>query len=256
LLIVTLARADTQTWRKTEVRLSGATSRWTLVTPNQQPAVKEQIVAKRNYREIQQEYVRRTAFKKTTRPLREYHRPEPVAEMLERLSEPLENGCRIWRGKIGTGGYAYIAYRKEADSIQNGYRRRYHRKAATVAYELKYGPVPKGKEVSHVCPGGANRRCVNPDHLIAETHSENLKRRRPFDHRTWGGLCKRGHVLPPLEERNQNGSCPICYAEYQARWKAKNKQYDVDYREANKDRINAQRRARRARRRMAGPKVV
>ena len=150
-----------------------------------------------------------------------------------------ECGCWMWLGKIGTHGYANISYRLDG--------KRLHRKAATVAYEQTKGEVPKGLEVSHLC---GQEWCVNPDHLIAETHSENLKRRGPFDHRQWGGLCKRGHVLPPPEERNKNGSCPICYAEYQANWKANNKQYEVDYREANKDTINANRRARRRRARL------
>lgn len=165
---------------------------------------------------------------------------EPVAEMMQRLSIPEPNtGCLLWQGKIGTGGYAYIAYREETG-------KRLHRKAATVALELAGRPRPERLEVDHIC---RNRECVNPDHLRWVTHSDNLKYRKPFS-RYKDNLCKQGHVLPPSEDRNKNGSCPICYAEYQANWKAKNKQYEVDYREANKDRINANRRARRARARL------
>ena len=95
---------------------------------------------------------------------------EPVADMMERLSMPIpETGCHEWLGKIGTGGYAYIAYREDG--------KRYHRKAATVALELAGRPRPKDLVVSHVCPGGANRACVNPDHLVWETQAENLQRR-------------------------------------------------------------------------------
>jgi hypothetical protein len=189
-----------------------------------------------NYREIQKEYLRRTEFssdaKNRKRPFREYHTAESITEKMQRLSKPLENGCREWLGKIGTGGYAHVDYRK------NG--RRLHRKAATVAYELKNGSVPVGKEVSHLCD---NRRCVNPDHLIAETHSENIRRRKPFP-RFKGHRCKRGHPLDGVKLAS-NGGCPICEKVRVTEWKERTG-YDFNkYRAANKDRINAQRRARR-----------
>src|SRR6516165_5484147 len=142
-----------------------------------------------------------------------------------------ETGCWIWLKGTDIHGYAKIKYERRT------------RKAASVAYEFYVGPVPKGLELDHLCH---NKLCVNPEHLQAVTHSENLRRRRPFT-RYKNNKCKRGHILPPLHERNKNGSCPICYKEYQAEWKAKNKQYEVDYRVRNKDIINANRRARRAR---------
>lgn len=136
---------------------------------------------------------------------------EPVAEIVDRLSMPIpECGCYAWLGKHGTHGYPNIAYRPKPGA-------RKHRKAATVIWELSNASeVPKGLEISHLC---GQEWCVNPNHLTVETHIENLKRRREFDHRTWGGLCKQGHALPPLNERNQNGSCPICYRAYQAAYR-------------------------------------
>jgi hypothetical protein len=168
----------------------------------------------------------------------------PLELRFEKWTKKTESGCWEWLGQTGTGGYAFIKH--------NGKKR----KAATVAFEFFKGPIPEGLEISHVCPGGGNVLCVNPDHLVAETHSENLKRRRPFDHRTYGGFCKKGHLLPPPEERNQNQSCPTCYAEYQANWKAKNPDANRKWREANKDSVNANRRARRAQARREGRKVT
>jgi hypothetical protein len=145
---------------------------------------------------------------------RHYHQAEPVADMMTRLSMPItECGCHAWLGKYGTHGYPYALYRV-------GKQQRVTRKAATVAYELAKGPVPDGLEVSHTCK---QEWCVNPDHLIAETHSENLKRRRPFP-RFKGNLCKNGHSLPPLAERNKNGACPICYRLNQAAYRARQKE--------------------------------
>ena len=191
-------------------------------------------MAKRNYREIQLEYLRRVSFGNHKRPFREYHTAEPVAEMLQRLSRPMENGCHVWIGKIGTHGYAYCSYRKG--------RRRFHRKAATVAFELKYGAVPDGKEVSHLC---SNRRCVNPDHLIAETHRDNLERRewRPQTRRVFE--CKR--CGDHKELIGSEYCCRRCNKERSAAWQQRNPNANREYRLANKDRINAQRRARRAR---------
>jgi len=47
------------------------------------------------------------------------------------------------------------------------------RKAYAVIYELMVGPVPSGLELDHLC---RNRLCVNPNHLEAVTHQQNLLR--------------------------------------------------------------------------------
>jgi HNH endonuclease len=146
-----------------------------------------------------------------------------------------KTGCWIWLKGTDIHGYAKIKHDGRT------------RKVASVAYEFYCGPIPKGLEISHVCPKGANRLCVNPKHLIAETHSANLRRRRPFP-RFKGGLCKRGHPLPPVVERNKNRSCPICYREYQAAYKKRHAkelaQYWRAYRRdpVNRERRNAKRR--------------
>lgn len=143
---------------------------------------------------------------------RTYQR-ESVDAILDRLSEPTDSGCWKWNGKHGTHGYAYISYRIKPQE-------RIWKKTATVAWELANAmEVPKGLEISHTC---LQEWCVNPEHLIAETHSENLKRRRPFS-RYKGNVCKNGHPLPPKEKRNKNGVCPICYKENQARYRAARK---------------------------------
>jgi hypothetical protein len=199
-------------------------------------------MAKRNYREIQSEYLRRSRFSRTgKRPFREYHTPEPIAEKLARLSKPDANGCHIWIGKISKrSGYGQINYR------ENG--RRFHRNAHTAAYELKNGPVPPGKEVSHVCPNGPNQRCVNPDHLIAETHAENMAR-RSWKPKRWSfdcPHCGQPKELVPSVNRNGEWACKPCRAKRAKEWRERTG-YDFSaYAAANRERINAQRRARRS----------
>lgn len=46
-------------------------------------------------------------------------------------------------------------------------------KAHRASYQHFVGPIPDGMEIDHLC---ANRGCVNPEHLEAVTHSENIRR--------------------------------------------------------------------------------
>lgn len=139
---------------------------------------------------------------------------EPVADMMDRLSMPIpEAGCHAWLGKIGTGGYAYIAYR-DGD-------KRLHRKAATVALELAGRPRPEGFEVDHTC---RSRWCVNPDHMRYATRSENSLNWAKYTR----AFCKQGHALAGLT-RASNGACPICEKERTRTWRLANVESQREY---------------------------
>lgn len=116
----------------------------------------------------------------------------PFPESLTERMEEQVTGCIYFMG--GTSdGYGSI--------WRNGRVVRAH----VAAYELFIGPIPAGHEVDHLChnadPGCdtwascPHRRCVNPDHLEAVTHSVNVRR----GHGVNKDFCLRGH---PYDEAN------------------------------------------------------
>lgn len=69
-----------------------------------------------------------------------------------------ETECWVWARPL-TRGQRYPVFKK--------------RRAHVVFYEKRFGPVPEGLELDHLC---RNKLCVNPDHLEAVTHTENVRR--------------------------------------------------------------------------------
>lgn len=96
--------------------------------------------------------------------------------------------CWLWTGSLDTAKYGQIMV---------GGRMR---KAHTAFYERYVGPVPEGLELDHLC---RVRLCVNPEHLEAVTHAENV--RRAALART---TCPNGHQYDSM--RDGHRSCSTC----------------------------------------------
>jgi hypothetical protein len=105
------------------------------------------------------------------------------------------DGCHLWTGCLDKNGYGFF----------NMGRPKRLRRAHRISYLLFVGPVPAGYDVEHrchtddeTCDGTdcKRRRCVNPEHLEALTHSDNVLRGRSFSAREAQQThCLRNHPL-------------------------------------------------------------
>lgn len=107
--------------------------------------------------------------------------PLTPRERFETTINKQENGCWLWTGCGAGNGYgsAYFNGRSEG--------------AHRVSYKIYKGGIPDGLQINHKCDVP---RCVNPDHLYAGTHQENMK-----------DVCdrnRRQHVPKRLGEENSN----------------------------------------------------
>ena len=124
--------------------------------------------------------------------------PRPTTE--ERFWSHVEktDGCWLWTGAVGTGGYANFW---DGENHVSGHR---------YAYRMFKGPIPEGLSLDHLC---GVRRCVNPDHLEAVTMQENILRSGgPAALNAAKTHCPQGH---PYDEENtyftkDGRACRIC----------------------------------------------
>lgn len=75
------------------------------------------------------------------------------------------DACHLWTGYLRDSGYGEISINNKTQLV--------HR----YAYELANGPIPENHDIDHVRKRGCtSRACVNPAHLEAVDHAENMHR--------------------------------------------------------------------------------
>ena len=129
-------------------------------------------------------------------------------ERLEFFCVPEPNsGCWLWTGFIKPDGYGHLRCVRTRTTVL----------AHRMSYEEHKGPIPEDMEIDHIC---RNKACINPDHLEAVTHIENLRRNPNW----WGNktMCVNGHVFDGRDARSR--TCTKCKATRNKKW------YDKKYR--------------------------
>ena len=109
-------------------------------------------------------------------------------------------------------GYGGFYMRREPDGVFR------LKRAHKMMYEHVNGPVPEGLELDHLCHV---RHCVNPAHLEAVTHAENVKRGEAGLHNPDKTHCPNGHAytaentLIINDPRGAHRRCKKCHADYE-----------------------------------------
>lgn len=130
-------------------------------------------------------------------------------DLLNRTEQ--DDDCLRWIGAHTSKGYGQTTLDGKVMGV--------HR----AVYILVHGVIPAGMDIDHTC---FVRDCINPEHLEAVTHQENLARSakagRNMLSRIDPEFCPKGHSREPSNVRwvkGVNQGCLTCHRESLARKK-------------------------------------
>jgi len=133
-----------------------------------------------------------------------------VAKGIPTIGNP--DPCWLWVAGLQGGGYGQLWV--------NGKHEQSHR----ISYEFANGDIPDNLEIDHIC---RVRTCVNPNHLRAVTHKENvLCGESPSAKAVRRNECFRGHSFTEENTYLFRGerNCKICRQFAMKRWYNKKSQ--------------------------------
>ena len=114
----------------------------------------------------------------------------------------VEDGCWLWNGGLSIRGYGRCWHQNKP------------RRAHIVVYEMLVGDVPEGLELHHACEVTA---CVNPQHLEAVTHVENVRASLSCKvHSDWGDKVR--------SDGRVSRECRTCAAQRQRQYRRNEKE--------------------------------
>ena len=119
--------------------------------------------------------------------LRAMSKNQVNATILKRLEEHrliTPEGCWLWTGHCGKGGYGQIGVGSRTDGTKR--TAWVHR----VSFQLYIGPIPDDLLLDHLC---RNRPCFNPLHLQPLTPQENIHRGLTGKIHDGSTHCPNGH---------------------------------------------------------------
>ena len=111
--------------------------------------------------------------------------PRLISAFWLRVERNGDDDCWPWRGTKSPLGYGVIRVYPDGRLIRAAAHR--------LAYELRFGPIPVGLVLDHLC---RNPPCVNPAHLEPVTSAENSRRGYgPPAQNARKVNCQNGHPL-------------------------------------------------------------